>query len=108
MFTSLSADAAAGVFHALWTLVWTWGLGVGLIVLLLLAAWFSPFFKKDLVYAAVVVAVALVVYGYGQHNDEILCRAREAAVEKKVNAIVAKTKTPAYRKRRDPYDSPRN
>lgn len=108
MLSNLTADAASGVFSTIWTLVWTWGLGVGLIILLLAASYFSPIAKKDFFYAAVVVAVGMVVYGYGIRNEDALCKAREAAVTKKVDAVVAKTKTPAYRKRKDPYDNPRN
>lgn len=108
MFSNLTADAATGVFSAIWTLVWTWGLGIGLIILLLAAAYFSPIAKKDFVYAAIGVAVFMFAYGYGQRNEDALCKAKEAAVTKKVDIIVAKTKTKAYRHRKDPYDDPRN
>ena len=65
-------DLAASI----WTLVWHWGTGVGAIVLLLAAAFFSPFCKKDFVYAAVIVAVALFIYGYGTVDASRLCDAR--------------------------------
>ena len=61
---------------SIWTLVWHWGTGVGAIILLLAAAFFSPFCKKDFVYAAVIVAVALFIYGYGTVDASRLCDAR--------------------------------
>jgi hypothetical protein len=94
--------------HAVWTDVWSWGIGIGLIICFSLAAWFSPVFKKDFVYAALIVGVLLAAYGYGTHVEAAICSAKEAAVTAKVDKIVAATKTPAARKKADPYNTKHN
>ena len=43
----------SGLLAALWTEIWHWGLGVGLIILCGLLAYFSPFDKKYFIGAGV-------------------------------------------------------
>jgi hypothetical protein len=108
MFNNLAIDAASGVLSAGWTEVWHWGLGIGLVVVCFAAAWLSPVFKKDFFYAGVIIIVLLIVYGAGGKDATALCKAQEATVTKKVDVVVARTKTPKYRAKKDPYDDPRN
>lgn len=81
------------------------GGGGALIVGLLAAAYFSPVFKKEFVYAALVVAVALFIYGVGVRDANNACRVREAAVTTKVDKAVSDAKTST---KKDPFDDPRN
>jgi len=67
---------ASGLLAATWTVVWHWGAGVGLIILLLAAAYFSPFAKRYFVYAAVVVAAVMTIYGFGLTDEKKICAAQ--------------------------------
>lgn len=57
-------------FAGVWAEVWRFGIGLGLIIVFLAAAYFSPILKKDFVYAAVVVAVLLASFTYGVRIGE--------------------------------------
>jgi len=59
---------------SIWTLVWHWGLGIGIIILLVGAG--LVFKVRDCFYGAAIVAVALSIYGYGVADDAKLCNAR--------------------------------
>ena len=52
-------------FAGLWGEVWRFGIGIGLIILCLVAAYFSPILKKDFLYAAAVIAAFVIAFGYG-------------------------------------------
>lgn len=68
-----TAHVASGLFAATWTLVWHWGAGVGLVILLLAAAYFSPFAKQWFVFAAGVVVAAMCIYGWGIKDEKVVC-----------------------------------
>lgn len=67
---------ASGLFAAGWAEIWHWGLGIGLLILCGLLAYFSPFDKKYFIGAAVVIAVAMFVYGIGHHDAAVVCEAK--------------------------------
>jgi hypothetical protein len=75
-----------------------------LIICLLLLAWFSPVFKKDFVWAAIVVAVALVLFNVGVHSEAKRVVAQEAVVNTTVDNAVKRSTTPSVRKSKDPWD----
>lgn len=63
-------------FAGLWALVWHFGVAGLLIVGFLAAAWFSPIFKKDFIWAAVVVAAFSVAVAIGVNLGEKRVRAQ--------------------------------
>ncbi len=95
-------------FAGVWSLVWHWGLGVGLVILCLFMAWFSPLWKKDFLWAAVVVVMALVFEAVGVHDYAAICKARTEVVHEKVHTVVQHTKTPKAKQAKDPFDNPKN
>lgn len=92
----------------LWSMVWHWGIGIGLIILLCAAAYFSPVFKKDFLYAALLVIVALFFEAVGIHDERARVAAQEKLIGQKVTSVVKDTTTPVSRGERDPYDSLKN
>lgn len=84
------------------------GIGGAVIVGLLAAAWFSPIFKKELVWAAAVVAVFLFAEGIGIHDEAGRCKAKVVVIEKQVDKIVHDSVSPSKKKQRDPWDDPSN
>ena len=102
-------------FAGLWAEVWHWGLGIGLIILLvagsifsqsipLIGPWLAPI-RKDMLWAAAVIAVLLAGEYIGQRTEAAKCLARQVVVEKIVDKTVDKTKTPSYKNQVDPYQS---
>lgn len=90
-------------FTGIWPFIAHAGAGGSLIGALLAAAWFSPVFKKDFVYAALVVGVATFIYGVGVHDEKHRRDALDAALQQRVEDAV-KNSTGKV----DPYDDPRN
>lgn len=88
-----------------WPFIQHAGGASALIVGLLAAAWFSPVFKKDFIYGAVVVAVLLFAYGVGVHDEHAKWDAREKAVTQSVHDAVIKALADGTP---DPYDDPSN
>ncbi len=79
----------------------------GVVTGLLAAASFSPVFKKDFLYRAIVVAVAMGVYSLGvsdeKANRDAQQRAEQATVDKAVTDALAKN-----RRQGPPMIDPRN
>ena len=98
-----------GLFFAgIWDLVWAWGIGIGLIILLCAAAYFSPVFKKDFLWGAFIVAVALFFTANGARLERNRVAAQEALIGQTVKTVVQGTATSQARGERDPYDSLHN
>ena len=95
-------------FGGLWSMVWHWGIGIGLVILLCGAAFLSPVFKKDFLYAAGIVVVALFFEGVGIHDERARVAAQEKLINEKVTTVVQGTTTPSSRADKDPYDSLKN
>jgi len=83
---------ASGLFAAVWSEVWKFGAGTGLIILLLAAAYFSPFSKQWFVVGAVVVAAIMFVYGYGIRDEKTVCT-------DKVKYVYVRSHTPSQAKK---------
>lgn len=112
-------------FAGAWTMIWERGVGFGLIALFVflalgsqmlagiplvgpaLAAFFAPL-RKDLLWGALGVGIFLFAEYVGAEAEKKHCVAQTVVIEKVVNKDVAKTKTPAARAEKDPYDNPNN
>lgn len=92
-------------FAGMWDMVWHYGLGIGLIILCVAGAFFSPLFKKDFLYAAVVIAVAMAFETMGVREEKVHCDAQQAVIEKTVTKVVAKTATPKAKTQKDKWDN---
>jgi hypothetical protein len=108
-----------------WATIWHWGLGVAVIILCLLGAYgtqvlnaipvVGPFLARlcaplrtDFLIAAFVVATFLAGMYVGAKATALHDVAKQVIVEKTVDKVVEKTKTPAARAAKDPYDDPEN
>src|SRR4029077_17213293 len=97
---SLFAGASSMILHQV--------IGYGLIALLLAVAWFSPVFKKDFIYAAIIVGVALFFEQVGVHDEAKHAAAQEQVIEKHVEQAVTKSKSSKVRHAKDPWNDPKN
>lgn len=101
-----------------WASVWHWGLGIGLIILLLAGAYFTtaipligPYLtglRKDLCWAAFAVGVLMAGEYIGDRDGDARCKAKAVVVEKVVTKAVAATKTNRARRSSDPWNNPSN
>lgn len=91
--------------QGVWPLISHAGSGGLLIAGLLAAAYFSPVFKKEFVYGAIGVAVALFVYGVGVHDEKVKRDAAEQRVQTSVDNAV---KDAITSQKKDRFDDPRN
>lgn len=60
----------------LWTLVWHYGIGVGVFICALAFAWFSPVFKKTALWVALGSLIITVSYGIGVSNGSARVQAQ--------------------------------
>ena len=72
-----------------------------------LADFFKPL-RKDLFWVAFIAGVILVSEYIGAHDATLACTARTVVIENVTDHAVAKTKTPAARSAKDPWDSKDN
>ena len=72
----LAGHIASGLFDTTWALVWHYGVGVGLLILCLAGAFFSPIGKSSFLIAAGAIAGALAIYSYGISGEKQNCDAR--------------------------------
>src|SRR5678809_601795 len=96
-----------------WNMVWHWGVGVGLIILFVAAAFFTESIpivgkylkeaRKDLLWAAAGVGLLLIGQAIGAHDERKICEARTVVIEKRVTKVVKEVKSPKARKQDDPY-----
>jgi hypothetical protein len=93
-------DALAGM----WAMVLHQGIGAVLVIGFLAAAYFSPVFKKDFFYAALIVGVFLVAEDIGISDEKKHVVAQEHLVNKEVDTAVAKAKTPAVLRHKDSWN----
>lgn len=97
-------DAVAGY----WPLIRDQGIGGLIFIGLLAGSIFSPVLKKDLFYAALIVAAWMVAEDIGIHDEKVHCVAQEQLVNKKVEDVVRKSRTPAILHKKDPWNDPKN
>ena len=99
-------------FAGAFSLIFHWGAAVAIIILCLLAAYFSPIYKAYFLYAAGGVAMLLFAYGAGVADESHRCQIQNAIATQHINAVVDKavshTKTKKARKAVDPWDGPQN
>ena len=88
-----------------WDLIWHQGLGIGLIICFLAASYFSPVFKKDFFYAAVIVGIFLLAEDIGIHDANKITAAKEQIVNKELVKAVQKSKTPKAQHAKDPWNN---
>jgi hypothetical protein len=82
--------SASGLADAIWSEVWQWGLGVGLIILCLALAYFSPFDKKYFILAAAIIAAALFIFARGQLVEKTVCDAKIKYIYLKAHPTITK------------------
>jgi hypothetical protein len=68
-------------FAGIWAEVWRFGLGFGVMILLFAAAYFSPIWKKDFLWAGVALGVAMVFFTTGVVVGEKRVRAQWMAAD---------------------------
>ena len=86
------------------TLLWHQLLGGGLFVGFLVLAWFVPLFRKYFIGAALIVLAAVIFEDIGIHDEQKHVAAQEKADNKKVDTAVAKAKSPAVLRKKDPWN----
>lgn len=67
---------ASGLVDAVWSEVWHWGLGIGVMILCIAGAFLSPVGKQGFAGAAFATFCLLVAYGYGQKDRSAICEAQ--------------------------------
>lgn len=67
----------AGLVDALWSEIWKFGLGTGLIILSLAAAYFSPIGKQFFLAVAATSFVGLIIFGAGIKQEKKFCTAEK-------------------------------
>jgi hypothetical protein len=92
----------------MWDMIWQWGLGIGLIILCLVLAYFSPLYKKDFIWAAAIIIMALLFEGIGIAQEKSHCVAQQQVIVDTVTKVVHSTTTPKSQQQKDKYDEPNN
>ena len=100
----------AHFFAGLWLLIWHFGIGIGIIILLGIGTYFAPTIKLKAVCIACAVGVAAFVVGegVGVRIEKAHNQAQVAATNKFVDKTVKGTTTKRGRAWKDPWNSPRN
>ena len=103
-------------FAALWPMIWTFGLGTGLIILCLFVAFFSssipiigPFLgglRKDLIWAAIGIFLAMTFMGIGIKQEHDRCIAQNQIIQNEVNQAVKDATKPSNPP--DPFNNKEN
>jgi bacteriorhodopsin len=102
MISSFIQLAFAGV----WEIVWSLGIGVGLIVCCIAAAILSPIGKGDFIAAACAVALFLFAESIGIHLEAKHVAAQQQVIAKDVDTAVTQAKNSKGWK--DKWDNPQN
>lgn len=89
-FSWLADQTYNGLWHAASAVIFHWGVGVGVIILLLLAAYASPINKQYFIAAAGIVVVLLWAYGWGQKDQAAICKVEKTIALKKQLAALHK------------------
>ena len=85
MFSFIQNLFSAGLVDALWSEIWKFGLGTGLIILFTAAAFLSPVGKQSFAAAAFATFVILVIYGEGIKNEKTTCTAEKVQLLKQLH-----------------------
>ena len=87
-----------------WSLILHQGIGAVLCLGFLAASYFSPVLKKDLFYAALIVAAFMLAEDIGIHDANKITTAKEKIVTTTVDNAVKKSETPKARHAKDLWD----
>lgn len=85
MFSFISNLFTAGLVDALWSEIWKFGLGTGLIILSLAAAYFSPIGKQFFLALAACAFVGLIIFGAGIKQEKATCAAQKVIFLKQLH-----------------------
>lgn len=96
------------LFAGIWDMVWQWGIGIGLLILCIVGAFVSPMFKKDFIYAGLIVVVALFFMSLGVAQEKSHCTAQAQVIVTTVDKVVKNTATVKSHAQKDKFDDPRN
>jgi hypothetical protein len=91
MMNWFAEHVASGLFASTWNLVWHFGVGVGLLILCLAGAFFSPIGKSSFLIAAGAIVGAMALYAYGINNERQNCDARVRFIYLKAHPKLNKT-----------------
>ena len=75
----------AGLVDALWSEIWKFGLGTGVIIVALAAAYFSPIGKQFFLAVAACAFVGLVIFGAGIRQEKATCAAQKVLFLKQLH-----------------------
>jgi hypothetical protein len=75
----------AGLVDALWSEIWKFGLGAGLIILSLAAAYFSPIGKQFFLAVAAATFVGVLIYGNGIRTEKNVCAVQKVQFLKQLH-----------------------
>ena len=97
-------------FAGLWGLIWSFGLGIGLLILLGVGAYFAPSIKLKALCIALAVGVGAFLAGesVGVKMEKAHNQAQTATTNKFVDKTVKGTTTPKARAKADPWNSKDN
>ena len=90
----------AGLVDALWSEIWKFGLGTGVIILSLAAAYFSPIGKQFFLAVAACAFIGLIIYGEGIKNEKITCAQQKVIFLKQLHkdyTFIPKTKPSVFK-----------
>lgn len=82
--------SASGLVDALWSSIWHWGLGIGVIILAIAAAILSPVGKQFFAATAACAFVLLVAYGMGQKDEAKICEAKVKRIYLEAHPLITK------------------
>ena len=77
---------SAGLVDALWSELWKFGAGTGILILLFAGAVFLPTSRQFFIGCGVVVFLAMIVYGYGIKNEKVTCAAQKVIFQKQLHS----------------------
>ena len=85
MFSFISNLFTQGLIDALWGEIWKFGLGTGVIIVALAAAYFSPIGKQFFLAVAACAFVGLVIFGAGIRQEKATCAAQKVLFLKQLH-----------------------
>jgi hypothetical protein len=126
MFEWLDAHLWTGIelaFAGAWAGIWHKGVLYGVIacslglafgsqflaIIPVVGDWLVKFFaplRKDLLWVAFIAGVILAAEYVGAHDEKIACTAKTVVIENVTDKAVEKTRTPAAKAAKDPWDNP--
>ncbi len=93
-------------FAGLWTMIWHFGVGIGLVILSLAGAYFAPTIRMKVILcvAAILIVVFLIGEAIGIRMERAHVDAQAATTNSFIKGTVERTTTPKSRGKADPWD----